>query len=69
MKETYWANTLEDPDRRERRMAECLVHGAVPWRAIVGIGVYDQARAGAVVDALDRIGAGPQVAVRRNWYF
>jgi hypothetical protein len=31
MRATYWADTDDDPDRKERRTAECLVHRAVPW--------------------------------------
>ena len=65
----FWGNTREDPARKERRMAECLVHGAVPWRAIVGIGAYDQARADRVVSMLGEVGAAAQVDVRRHWYF
>lgn len=69
MKERYWANTVDDPDRMERRMAECLVHGVVPWRAIVSVGVYDQARADGVVSTFRTLGVEAQVVVRRHWYF
>jgi hypothetical protein len=69
MKERYWANTLDDPDRMERRMAECLVHRTVPWSAIVEIGVFDRTRADRVTDTLHRLGARTRVVVRRNWYF
>lgn len=31
----WWNNTSEFPDRKERRMAECLVKDAVPWDSIV----------------------------------
>ena len=66
MKQRYWANTDEDPDRRRRRMAEFLIHREVPLSIVRGIAVYDRAmrdEAAAIV-----AGAVP-VAVRSGWYF
>lgn len=34
MQEKYWRNTAQDPARKERRQAECLVHPGVPWQLI-----------------------------------
>lgn len=66
MKATMWASTTEDPDRMRRRMAEFLVHEAVPLSIFGGLGVYN----GAMKDAVTAIvGASPTVRVRRNWYF
>ncbi len=69
MNETYWYDTAQDPDRKERRQAEMLVHRVVPWTAIHGIGVYDEARLEQVVGILTSVGSDTQVAVRRNWYY
>lgn len=37
MKDTYWADTPEDGDRKRRRQAEFLVHQFCPWRLITEI--------------------------------
>lgn len=67
MKERYWHNTPEEPARLERRMAECLVHGTVPWEAVMAVGARDQAVAD---EASSIIGLDlPQVLVRPDWYF
>lgn len=39
MQDTIWRNTEAEPDRVERRMAEFLVHGRVPWEAFLGVAV------------------------------
>lgn len=68
MKERYWGDTDDYPDRCERRMAECLVHDVVPWEAITFVGVRSQT-------ALDEVnlllgpGVQPTVEVRAQWYF
>lgn len=65
----YWYNTEEYPDRRERRMAECLVYGSVPWESVLFVGARSQTVAnqvGEIVGAAEWI---PRVAVRPGWYF
>lgn len=69
MEATMWKNTAEDPDRMERRMAEFLVYGSVPFSAIVYVGVRSEATAGAVAEALGTLDDPPQVLVRPSWYY
>lgn len=70
MDSPYWANTDEDPDRKERRMAECLVHGRVPWTAFTSIAVFDKARERRVREILDSLeGPHPPVRVVPRAYF
>lgn len=66
MKQRYWANTDEDPDRRRRRMAEFLIHEEAPLGIVRGIAVYDQAMRGEAVAIVAGI---LPVAVRPGWYF
>lgn len=65
----YWANTEEDPDRRERRMAECLVHQRVPWQAFSRVVCRNQACAGRARQALASLGQQVPVIVIPSWYF
>jgi hypothetical protein len=69
MQATMWRDTLEEPDRRERRMAECLVHGRVPWEAFFGIVARTEARKAEVEEILREAAVEAQVQVRSNWYF
>lgn len=70
MASRYWANTDDDRDRKERRMAECLVHDRVPWEAFTGLAVHDQARQRRVREILDRLdGHHPPVRVVPDAYF
>lgn len=70
MRATYWANTDDDPDRKERRMAECLAHRAVPWSAFTGVVVFDEVRAARVRQILDRVAVEcPPIDVRPGFYF
>ena len=43
----YWSATADEPDRVERRMAECLDHRQVPWDAGTAVHVRTAARAAA----------------------
>lgn len=65
----WWHNTIQFPERKERRMAECLAHERVPWSAILELGVADEARL-QTVEAIVGVGPGaPRVHVRPEWYY
>ncbi|GAA2133999.1 hypothetical protein GCM10009760_10780 [Kitasatospora kazusensis] len=64
-----WANTPTDGSRRERRMAELLVHGCLPWTAVVGIGTHSSTVEAAVQVLLQGQPHQPRVDVRPTWYF
>jgi hypothetical protein len=69
MKERYWADTMEDPDRMRRRMAEFLVHEYLPWSAVKRIVVRTQAVSVQVQDVLDNVGDRTPVRVKADWYY
>jgi hypothetical protein len=65
----YWNNTADDPDRKERRQAECLVHPRVPWQVIEGV-VTKTERARAQVQSVRGSAGHPTpVSVSAEWYF
>lgn len=65
MPERYWS----DPDVKEKRQAEFLVHDWCPWEAVEVIGVIDQAVATRVKAAISGTGHKPRVEVHRDWYY
>lgn len=71
MTATMWNNTPEDPQRRERRQAELLVHQRLPWEAIEFIGTRDAEDLRVVRNALATLGVAqvPASDVRSRWYF
>lgn len=69
MKAHMWNNTVDDPERQERRMAECLVPESLPWDLIEHIVVADQTRQQWTEGLLTALGDHTPVHVRRNWYF
>lgn len=66
---TMWNDTIDEPDRMERRMAECLVHEVVPWEAFTEIHVRSPDRRGEVQAVLGRGVAPGPVHVTPDWYF
>lgn len=70
MGETIWKNTPEDGQRKERRMAECLVHREVAWREVETIYVFDGGRRDLVISILEAAGARiPSISVSAGLYF
>jgi ssDNA thymidine ADP-ribosyltransferase, DarT len=65
----YWGNTPADPDRKERRQAECLVHPRVPWQVIEGIGTKTGRARAQVERELGTAGRSTPVVVSAEWYF
>lgn len=66
MRAVWWRNTDEEPDRRERRQAECLVLDRVPFAVFQEIVVHDEAVAKQAQGALT--GLSVPVVVRADWY-
>lgn len=69
MKQKYWFDTPEYTDRKECRMAELLVHQAVPFEAFDGIVVKTPEIHGEVVAVLDGLDLAVPVTVGASWYF
>lgn len=64
-----WKSTKDDPDRKERKMAEFLVHRFIPWRHILGIGVLSQSYKEDVERILQEHGDETPVAIKQGWYY
>lgn len=69
MRATWWNNTPQEPDRRERRMAECLAYGMVPWAAIDEVVAKIEGTADAARAVIAAAGLSTPVSVRPDWYF
>lgn len=69
MRARMWNDTVAEPDRKERRMAECLVHRSAPWAAFTEIHVRNEERRTQVVAALRGGAVGVPVHVTPDWYF
>lgn len=64
-----WADTDLDGDRKRRKQAEFLVHGALPWKLVEEIGVLDAAVKRRVEEILAASDHKPAVTVRKGWYY
>ena len=69
MEGRMWNNTDEELDRQERRMAEFLLHGQVPWSAFIGVAARDDEKCQRVEHVLASVGAKVLVTPRPEWYF
>jgi hypothetical protein len=69
MNAQYWNDTLEHPDRMERRMAEFLVHQVCPLEVIRAIAVHSAARRSRVEHLFGASGRDVRVITRADWYY
>lgn len=64
-----WHNTDEDGDRVRRRMAEFLVHQALPVERLIEIAVYGEPARRRATEILEEAGVEIPIVIRRDWYF
>lgn len=69
MKETYWADTIEDGDRSRRRQAEFLVHQFFPLHLIEEIGVINKTVARDVSILFKTKVRKPVLKIAPAWYY
>ena len=69
MEGQWWNDIPTDPDRQARRMAEFLVHGAVPWDAFVEIAARTDADAARTRASLAKVSSDLVIRVRQDWYY
>lgn len=70
MTATSWASTDSDPGRKQRRMAECLVHRHVPWSVFTRLAVFDSVREARLRKVLENAGVeAPSISVTPGYYF
>lgn len=64
-----WANTSDNPDRKEKKQAEFLVHKKLPWELIYGIAVFNDVTGSHVEDTLKSQQHKPVIKVKKEWYY
>lgn len=69
MRQRYWFDTDQDPQRKERRQAEFLVYDFLPFGLIGAIVVINEAMREQVERHLDTLDTVPSVIVNRNYYY
>ncbi|AHC23834.1 MULTISPECIES: type II toxin-antitoxin system toxin DNA ADP-ribosyl transferase DarT [Mycobacteriaceae] len=64
-----WYNTAEDSDRKSRRSAEILVHGAVPIELVSYVCCSDEDTSAAAATLLDSVGGVRNYIVEQKMYY
>jgi ssDNA thymidine ADP-ribosyltransferase, DarT len=64
-----WKDTDDDPDRKRRKQAECLVHKSFPWHWVESIGVLNGAIRKEVARVLAQCQHQPPISIQRKWYY
>jgi len=65
MKARYWADTQEDGHRKNRRMAEFLVHDFLPFNLVLGVAVKSE-RVASIIRS--RLSAAIDIRVKPDYY-
>ena len=65
----YWADTLDDMDRKRRKQAEFLVYEFCPWSLIQEIAVINRVNKDRVEQLLTLARLQKIVSVKPQWYY
>jgi hypothetical protein len=63
------ARDFRQPDIKEGKQAEFLIHQFFPWNLVDQVGVYSQVVGQQVVRAMQGADHRPLVRVKRDWYY
>jgi ssDNA thymidine ADP-ribosyltransferase, DarT len=63
------ARDFRQPDIKEGKQAEFLIHQSFPWNLVDQVGVYSQVVGQQVVRAMKGADHRPLVKVKRDWYY
>ena len=69
MKEKYWRDTYEDPDRKRRRQAEFLVYNKFSWDLVEEIGVMNKRMQLKTADTISIASHKPPINLKPDWYY
>ncbi len=69
MKEKYWRDTSEDPDRKRRRQAEFLVYNKFSWDLVEEIGVMNKRMQLKTADTISIASHKPPINLKPDWYY
>lgn len=69
MKEKYWRDTFEDPDRKRRRQAEFLVFRQFAWNLVERIGVFNRTIEQEVIHTISNASHKPPINIETGWYY
>ena len=69
IKMQYWADTPEDPARKEKKQAEFLIHQKLPWELIYGIAVINDNVRSHIEKILNGQKHQPVIKVKNEWYY
>lgn len=69
MKEKFWNDTVDDPDRKRRRQAEFLIHQFIGLEHFLGIAVRNKKMKENVDDILSKHSIELPVLIKPDYYF
>jgi len=64
-----WSNTPDDPDKKRRKEAECLVYKELPFDALQGIVVYNDEANDYILKVLNKNQITLPVKIISGWYY
>ena len=66
---SWWNNTPGCRDRKRKRQAEFLIHGAAPWAVVRGVVVKDDLAQREAEEIVAGSGHRPRVLCLPEWYY